>query len=113
MIAIKDTDMAKSCDKCIFKAFAFFGSSYCYFDEGCALPLSYDKRPDWCPLVDVKEMENEQNKSIKQISGYTRIIVESDEENPEKIAEITADNVDVADGYRVRLRPDYGDKKCD
>lgn len=42
-----------------------------------------------------------------EIRGWTRIIVETDEENPVTIATITADETDVADGYRVRERPDY------
>lgn len=42
-----------------------------------------------------------------EIRGWTRIIVETDEENPATIATITADETDVADGYRVRFRPVY------
>lgn len=42
-----------------------------------------------------------------EIRGWTRIIVETYEENPVTIATITADETDVADGYRVRERPDY------
>lgn len=44
----------------------------------------------------------------KEIRGWTRIIVETDEENPTPIATITEDNIETADGYRVRERPDYG-----
>ena len=44
----------------------------------------------------------------KEIRGWTRIIVETDEENPTPIATITEDNIEMADGYRVRERPDYG-----
>ena len=43
----------------------------------------------------------------KEIRGWTRIIVETDEENPTPIATITEDNIEMADGYRVRERPDY------
>ena len=43
----------------------------------------------------------------KEIRGWTRIIVETDEENPTPIATITEDNIEIADGYRVRERPDY------
>lgn len=39
-----------------------------------------------------------------EIRGWTRIIVETDEENPVTIATITADETDAADGYRVRFR---------
>ena len=42
-----------------------------------------------------------------EIRGWTRIIVETDEENPTPIATITEDNIEMADGYRVRERPDY------
>lgn len=43
----------------------------------------------------------------KEIRGWTRIVVETDEENPTPIATITEDNIEMADGYRVRERPDY------
>lgn len=45
--------------------------------------------------------------SLPEIRGWTRIIVETDEENPTPIATITEDNIEMADGYRVRERPDY------
>lgn len=38
---------------------------------------------------------------------YTKIIVETDEEDPVTIAEITADNINPSDGYRVRMTPVY------
>ena len=38
---------------------------------------------------------------------YTKIIVETDEENPITIAIVDAGNIEVADGYRVRLTPVY------
>lgn len=41
------------------------------------------------------------------LKDYTKIVVETDEENPITIAEITPDNITPADGYRVRLTPDY------
>ncbi len=41
------------------------------------------------------------------LEGIDRIIVETDEENPVIIAEITENEATLADGYRVRLRPDY------
>lgn len=46
--------------------------------------------------------------NLPEIRGWTRIIVETDEENPTPIATITEDNIEMADGYRVRERPDYG-----
>lgn len=44
----------------------------------------------------------------KTLNGYTRIVVETDAENPITVAEITADTVELADGYRVRFTPVYG-----
>lgn len=38
---------------------------------------------------------------------YTRIVVETDEENPTTIAEITNEDADAASGYRIRLTPNY------
>lgn len=41
------------------------------------------------------------------LMDYTKIVVETDEELPKAVAEITADNIIPADGYRVRLTPKY------
>lgn len=41
------------------------------------------------------------------LKDYTKIVVETDEENPVTIAVITANDVSPADGYRVRLTPEY------
>lgn len=41
------------------------------------------------------------------LKDYAKIVVETDEENPITIAEITSDEINTADGYRVRLTPDY------
>lgn len=41
------------------------------------------------------------------LKDYTKIIVETDEENPKVIAEITPTDIIPADGYRVRLKPAY------
>ena len=53
------------------------------------------------------ENTKKRKETPKEIRGWTRIIVETYEENPVTIATITADETDVADGYRVRERPDY------
>ena len=45
--------------------------------------------------------------ALSEIRGWTRIIVETDEKDPVVIATITEDDIDMADGYRVRLRPVY------
>lgn len=44
---------------------------------------------------------------VKNLGDYTKIVVETDEENPITIATITNDNVELLDGYRVRLTPEY------
>lgn len=39
------------------------------------------------------------------IGEFERIIVETDEKNPITIATITQEDVDTADGYRIRFKP--------
>ncbi|MBC1306797.1 hypothetical protein [Listeria booriae] len=41
------------------------------------------------------------------LKDWTRIVVETDEENPITIAEISAGDITPANGYRVRLTLDY------
>ncbi len=41
------------------------------------------------------------------LKDFTKIIIETDEENPVTIAEITSEEINPADGYRVRLTPKY------
>lgn len=48
--------------------------------------------------------KSEKNTNLKD---YTKIVVETDEENPTTIATVTGEDVFVADGYRVRLTPKY------
>lgn len=43
------------------------------------------------------------------LQDVTRVVIETEEENPITIATITADKVIVAEGYRVRLTPNYDD----
>lgn len=43
------------------------------------------------------------------LQDVTRVIIETEEESPITIATITADKVIVAEGYRVRLTPNYDD----
>jgi len=40
-------------------------------------------------------------------SDYTKLVIETDEENPVIIAEITNEDVETYNGYRVRLTPSY------
>ena len=46
-------------------------------------------------------------KTKKSLEDYTRVIIETEKENPTTIAVITSEEVEVADGYRVRLTPKY------
>ena len=41
------------------------------------------------------------------LKDYMKIVVETDEKEPQTIAEIKADIVTPADGYRVRMIPSY------
>lgn len=43
----------------------------------------------------------------KTLEDYTQIIVETDEENPTTIATITHNEIEPAEGYRVRITPKY------
>nr|WP_314448883.1 hypothetical protein [uncultured Lachnoanaerobaculum sp.] len=45
----------------------------------------------------------------KEIRGWVNIVVETDKDDPETIAIITMDNIDVIKGYRVRMKPVYED----
>lgn len=44
---------------------------------------------------------------IEALTDITKIVVETDEENPKIIAVITAEDIDSAEGFRVRLTPKY------
>ena len=43
------------------------------------------------------------------LQDVNHVIVETEEENPVAIATITSDKIIVAEGYRVRLTPNYDD----
>lgn len=44
---------------------------------------------------------------METLKDYTKIVVETDENDSVTIATITVDEVKAADGYRVRLIPLY------
>ncbi len=46
-------------------------------------------------------------KTDDTLKDYTKIVVETDEQNPATIAVITCEEITPADGYRVRLTPSY------
>lgn len=43
------------------------------------------------------------------LHDYTKIVIETAEKNPITVAEVTANNFKLADGYRIRLTPKYDD----
>ena len=45
--------------------------------------------------------------NIKALSDITKIVVETDEEDSKAIAVITAEDIDSAEGFRVRITPKY------
>ncbi|WP_217951401.1 hypothetical protein [Granulicatella adiacens] len=45
--------------------------------------------------------------SAEALTDITKIVVETDEEDPKTIAVITADDIDSAEGFRVRITPKY------
>lgn len=51
-------------------------------------------------------MENRDDLRILS-EQFTKLIIETDEENPVTIAVITSDLADVSSGYRVRMTPTY------
>ena len=45
--------------------------------------------------------------SAEALSDITKIVVETDEKDPKTIAVITAEDIEVVEGFRVRLTPKY------
>lgn len=45
--------------------------------------------------------------SVEALSDITKIVVETDEQDPKIIAVITEEDIDSAEGFRVRLTPKY------
>jgi len=41
------------------------------------------------------------------LKDSTSVIIETDEENPTTIVTITPEEIDVTEGYRVRIKPKY------
>ena len=56
------------------------------------------------PIEYLLKPEIKNNGTLKD---WTKIVVETDEENPVTIATITDGKTEVAGGYRVRMTPDY------
>lgn len=45
--------------------------------------------------------------NVKTLSDITKIVVETDEQDPKIIAVITAEDIDSKEGFRVRITPKY------
>lgn len=54
-----------------------------------------------------EEIINKTQSVNEAIADYSRIIVETDEKNPKVIAVITNHDFEIANGYRIRLKPIY------
>lgn len=52
-------------------------------------------------------MEKEEKMNPKALSDITKIVVETDEQEPKIIAVITTEDIDSAEGFRVRITPKY------
>ena len=44
---------------------------------------------------------------VEALTDITKIVVETEEKDPKTIAVITADDIDNAEGFRVRITPKY------
>ena len=44
---------------------------------------------------------------VEALTDISKIVVETDEKNPKTIAVITAEDIDSAEGFRVRITPKY------
>lgn len=52
----------------------------------------------------LNELKAKTNDTKKPITGISRIVVETDEKNPQVLAVVTEDDCDCADNLRVRLK---------
>lgn len=55
----------------------------------------------------MKNVKGGKKMSVEALSDITKIVVETDEEEAKIIAVITADDVEVVEGFRVRITPKY------
>ena len=52
-------------------------------------------------------MNEENNLNVPTLEECTKIVVETDENNPKTIAVITANDIKPSEGFRVRITPKY------
>ena len=55
----------------------------------------------------MKIRERRKENEYRNIIRYHKIVVETDEQDPKIIAVITAEDIDSAEGFRVRITPKY------
>ena len=59
---------------------------------------------------DVASVLKDTQKDNQSMKDWSRVVIETDEPNPVQIAVVTNDNLEVADGLQIRLKPVYPDK---
>lgn len=59
-----------------------------------------------CAVLSVNSSDRERRGGTG-LDGYTKIVIETDEKNPVHIATVTAEETDIAAGYRARITPRY------
>lgn len=53
----------------------------------------------------LQEFEQRTKNSIEPMNHWSRVIIETDEDQPKTLAIVTNDDYELADGLRVRLLP--------
>ena len=71
----------------------------------------YDVHPDRLRIT-LRGLEYLETHAMNNVGGgilkdVAKVVIETDTENPVPVAVITAEDIDTADGYRVRLVPNY------
>ena len=54
-------------------------------------------------------MKNKRKDQPLDMRDWTKVVIETTEKHPKVIAEITANNFNVSEGFRVKLTPKYDD----
>lgn len=57
----------------------------------------------------LKKLELKTNKDNSPMKDWSRVIIETAESNPKLVAIVTNDDFELANGFRVRLKPVYKD----
>lgn len=57
----------------------------------------------------MKKLELKTNNDNSPMKDWSRVIIETAESNPKLVAIVTNDDFELANGFRVRLKPVYKD----